>query len=252
MEKTINPTLSIITATYNAQEHLPKLIDSLYSQTDQEFEWVVADGASKDRTLELIEQAKQKLNRVVIDSQPDFGIYHALNRAIKLATGDYYLVLGADDILFPNAIANYKAACAKTNADFVTASYYEGNKRLASLHQPRWEWFSGMHAHITGHTVGTAIRRSLHQTFGEYSHYFPIAADQLFVLQAIHGGATVALENFIAGRTNPESTTGQNPLGCLLELYRVKVMVGHSLTLQTLVLFYQIITWWSQIRKARA
>ncbi|AXY67614.2 glycosyltransferase [Thermosynechococcus sichuanensis E542] len=248
----MSPTLSVITATYNAENYLPSLIESLYSQTDQDFEWVVADGGSKDKTIELIKQAQQKLKRVVIQSQSDFGIYDALNRAVKLATGEYYLVLGADDILFPDAIANYKAACARTNADFVTTLYYEGSKRLASLHQPAWEWFSGMHAHITGHTVGTVIRRSLHQTFGEYSRHFPIAADQLFVLKAIHGGATVSLENFIAGRTNPESTTGQNPLGCLLELYRVKVMVGHSLLLQTLVLFYQIVIWWPQIRKARA
>lgn len=248
----MNFGLSVITATYNAEKELPNLIDSLISQTDQDFEWIVVDGCSTDKTLEILEEAKKNLRRVVVDSQPDFGIYDAINRGIKLATEEYYLVLGADDILFPDAIEKYKAACRKSNSDFITTFYYEGDKRLAGLHQPAWEWFSGMHAHITGHTVGTVIRRSLHKTFGEYSRQFPIAADQLFVLKAIHNGATVSIEDFIAGRTNPNSTTGQNPLGCILELYRVKIMVGHSLIIQTLVLFYQIITYWSQISKARA
>ncbi|MEN9258541.1 MAG: glycosyltransferase [Gloeomargarita sp. SRBZ-1_bins_9] len=98
------PLLSVVTATYNAAHDLPRLIASLAAQTDQDFEWVVADGVSTDGTLELLEQARQKLQRVVVDSRPDFGIYDALNRAVKLASGEYYLVVGADDMLFPEAI----------------------------------------------------------------------------------------------------------------------------------------------------
>lgn len=69
--------LSVITATYNAIEYLPSLIECLRKQEDQDFEWVVADGASTDGTLELLESITD-LN-IVITSQEDFGIYDALN-----------------------------------------------------------------------------------------------------------------------------------------------------------------------------
>jgi len=92
-EMTKRASFTVITATYNAQNHLPMLIESLRKQSDKEFEWVVADGASDDGTLELL-QSIDDLN-IVISSQPDFGIYDALNRAIRDSSGKYYIVAGA-------------------------------------------------------------------------------------------------------------------------------------------------------------
>ena len=91
--------LSIITATLNSIEYLPKLIDSLRKQKDREFEWVVADGASTDGTLELLKSVTDL--DILITSESDFGIYDALNRGIKVCSGDYYLVLGDDDFYIP-------------------------------------------------------------------------------------------------------------------------------------------------------
>ncbi|QSF49251.1 glycosyltransferase [Thermosynechococcus sp. TA-1] len=250
--KPTQPTLSIITATYNAEEHLPRLIASLIAQTDPDFEWVVADGGSTDRTLELIEAATAKLKAVVVDSRPDFGIYDALNRAIRLASGDYYLVMGADDELFPEAVAQYKIACEETEADFVTANYYIGERDIAPVWQPAWEWWKGMQAHVTGHAVGLAIRRTLHQRVGQYSRHFPLLADQLFVMQAIRAGARVARRDFIAGRFHPHGTSGSDLLGLIVEMYRIQVRLGHSFLVQTLLLFYRIIRCWPRIQQQRS
>ncbi len=84
----ISPTISVITATYNASKTFSGLIDSLRNQTDQAFEWIVMDGASTDGTVEQIKAANDVVTRFV--SEPDFGIYHALNKALGLATGEYY------------------------------------------------------------------------------------------------------------------------------------------------------------------
>ena len=97
--------ISIITATFNAANHLPQLIDSLQSQTNKNFEWVIADGGSTDATLDILQSIKN-LN-IVLSSQVDFGIYDALNRAVKLSTSDYYVVIGADDVFKPDAIENF-------------------------------------------------------------------------------------------------------------------------------------------------
>ena len=84
MQNYSNVKLTVITATYNAEKYLPNLIKSLREQTCKDFEWIVADGSSTDRTLELLSEVKD-LN-LVVSSEPDFGIYDALNRAIKLAS----------------------------------------------------------------------------------------------------------------------------------------------------------------------
>ncbi|MHC1733557.1 MAG: glycosyltransferase [Bacteroidales bacterium] len=97
MKNTKIPFISIITATYNAAQHLSHLIASLRGQSIGNFEWVVADGGSTDGTLEILSQVDD-LN-IIVDSRPDCGVYDAFNRAVSLSSGDYLLFLGADDYL---------------------------------------------------------------------------------------------------------------------------------------------------------
>jgi glycosyltransferase involved in cell wall biosynthesis len=242
--------LSIITATFNTAECLPRLIDSLKSQTDPDFEWIVADGGSTNETLALVRDAAKTLN-VKVDSRPDFGIYDALNRAVKMADGDYYIVMGADDEFFPDAVAQYKAACISAGADFVTARV-EVDGRICGIRKKRWEWLYGPFAHVGCHAVGLAIRRSLHKRFGYYSRSFPIAADQLFILEAIHGGATVSEQAFVAGKFCRDGSSGQDILGTLVEGFRVQVRVGHGLLLQLLLFVARVFKNWPRIKAWRA
>ncbi|NCC05174.1 MAG: glycosyltransferase [Proteobacteria bacterium] len=242
--------LSIITATFNTAECLPRLIDSLKSQSDPDFQWVVADGGSTDETLALVRDAAKCMN-VNVDSRSDFGIYDALNRAVKMADGDYYIVIGADDEFFPDAVAQYKAACISTDADFVTARVEVGGC-ICGMRNKRWEWLYGPFAHVGCHAVGLAIRRSLHERFGYYSRSFPIAADQLFILEAIHGGATVCEQSFIAGKYYHGGSSGQDILGTLVEGFRVQVRVGHGLLLQLILLVARVFKNWSRIKAWRA
>lgn len=188
---------------------------------------------------------------MVVDSQPDFGIYDALNRAVKLASGNYYVVVGADDTLFPETVANYKKACRETGADLITAPYL-CREQVVGIGQPAWEWLWGFRAYVTGHAVGLAIRRDLHNKVGEYSRYFPQAADQLFILEAVHQGATVAFRDFVAGRFYEYGTSGRNKLAGITEMYRIQVKLGHSLFVQTLLLFYRLMRHWSDIQRHRS
>lgn len=243
------PALSIVTATYNAAEHIPRLIGALEAQTDQNFEWVVADGGSTDGTLDILHDAAKRLKHVKIDSHPDFGIYDALNRAIKMCNGDYYLVAGADDVFFPQAIADYKVAIAASGADLVTACIESGGC-VQGPRQRQWPWLYGPFAFVSGHAIGVALRRLLHDRYGYYSRQFPIAADQLFLLKAIDGGASVSVQKFVAGRFECAlGTSGQDVLGNLLEGYRVQVAMGNSLVLQSILVILRIMKNWRRIRR---
>lgn len=245
----MKPTLSIVTATCNAAQHIPRLIASLEAQTDQDFEWVVADGGSTDGTLDILHSAANRLKNVKIDSRPDFGIYDALNRAVKMCNGDYYLVAGADDVFFSQAIADYRAAIAASGADLVTASIESGGC-VRGPRKRQWPWLYGPFAFVSGHAIGVALRCKLHESYGYYSRHFPIAADQLFLLKVIRGGASVSIQKFVAGRFESAlGTSGRDVLGNLLEGYRVQVAMGNSLMLQSLLVALRIIKNWHRIRE---
>jgi glycosyltransferase involved in cell wall biosynthesis len=90
------PKLSIITITYQAEAYIERTLESVFEQgCSEEIEYIVVDGASKDRTLEIIEANKAHINQVI--SEKDKGIYDAMNKGIQTAKGDYILFMNAGD-----------------------------------------------------------------------------------------------------------------------------------------------------------
>lgn len=98
-----HPFFTIITATYNAAATLPRLLDSLASQTCRDFNWIVQDGASSDTTMQIVDAYTEKLPSVLAESVTDKGIYDAWNKALDRTLGNglgkWVLFLGADDLL---------------------------------------------------------------------------------------------------------------------------------------------------------
>lgn len=230
-------TISVITATHNCAVELPTLIESLRTQSDRDFEWVVADGASSDRTVELLRSISDI--RMVISSQPDFGIYDALNRALHSASGGYYIVAGADDRFESDAIANFRRAIEQHRADLVAANVMYGKHLFKIKRMP--SWVVGEKAFIANHSVGTAFRKDLHAKFGWYSKKFPIAADSLFVLRACKGGAIRHEADFLAGRIGSSGVSYADWAGAATELFRVQLIVGCALIPQVLLLLLRIL-----------
>jgi glycosyltransferase involved in cell wall biosynthesis len=92
------PTISIITVCYNADTVLEGTIRSVLKQTYPDIEYLIIEGASTDGTLDIINQYRNSLSRVV--SEPDRGLYDAMNKGLRLATGDFVWFLNAGDELF--------------------------------------------------------------------------------------------------------------------------------------------------------
>jgi len=231
------PTISLVTATFNASNSLPTLIDSLCNQTDRDFEWVVADGASDDGTIELLKSVTDI--HVVISSQPDFGIYDALNRAVKNAKGDYYLVLGADDVLYPDSIASFRRIASNGQPDMVSARVKVNGK----VYGPRrgQPWLYGAFAYVTGHSVSTLIKKSLHEKFGYYSKFYPLVADQFFFKRAGDAGARIELTDFVAGEYGTQGSSSRDVLGMLTEGFRVQLATGESKVVQSFLFLMRLI-----------
>jgi glycosyltransferase involved in cell wall biosynthesis len=118
-----SPRLSIVIVTYNAQETLAATLKSIAQLELEAIELVIIDGASKDGTLEIVKHFGNVVTLCI--SEPDNGIYHAMNKGVSLARGRYVYFLGADDIL----LANFRMMLSKLNEDY---SVLYSNVRLLS------------------------------------------------------------------------------------------------------------------------
>lgn len=97
MHNHVHPKFSIITVTYNAGAVLEDTIQSVITQTYRNVEYIIVDGGSKDHTLDIISRYREHIHTLV--SEPDKGLYDAMNKGIRLATGDYLCFLNAGDEL---------------------------------------------------------------------------------------------------------------------------------------------------------
>lgn len=97
MHNHVHPKFSIITVTYNASAVLEDTIQSVITQTYRNVEYIIVDGGSKDHTLDIINRYREHIHTLV--SEPDKGLYDAMNKGIRLATGDYLCFLNAGDEL---------------------------------------------------------------------------------------------------------------------------------------------------------
>lgn len=110
---------TIITCTYQAEKELERTLRSVLQQTYKDVEHLIVDGASTDATLPLAQtyvtesQAQNNGHKVMVTSEPDKGLYDAMNKGLKHATGDYVLFLNAGDTFPSESTLTQVAACAE-------------------------------------------------------------------------------------------------------------------------------------------
>lgn len=115
--------LSIITITYNAEKFLKRTIESIVAQSNQDFEYIIIDGKSKDSTLEIAKAYGERVNLLV--SEPDKGLYDAMNKGLRLASGEFVWFMNAgDEINDSEVVASFMKVLAETNADVFYGDTY--------------------------------------------------------------------------------------------------------------------------------
>lgn len=117
--------ISIVTVCYNAESTIDEMIKSVLSQDYKFVEYIIIDGNSKDGTLNLINKYH---DRVILVSEPDHGIYDAMNKGLEKATGDFLIFMGADDIFYSDNVLSEIA----NNIDNNSTVYYGNVLRLKS------------------------------------------------------------------------------------------------------------------------
>jgi glycosyltransferase involved in cell wall biosynthesis len=225
-------SISVITSSFNSESTIIDLANSLRNQTDKDFEWIVCDGLSDDKTIKILKEVND-LNLTII-SEKDFGIYDAINKALRICKTEYYVVAGADDIFYEGAIKKYKEKAALLNSDLIIASVQSKNRFFEIKKGP--EWLFAEKSYIANHSVGTLIKKSLHNDFGFYSKKFPIAADSYFLLRACQAAVSREELDFTAGEIGLNGVSATDWAGSATELFRVQLLCGHNLFLQYFLL----------------
>ena len=191
-----NFKISIITVTKNSEKFLEENINSLKNQTYKNFEHIIIDGNSTDRTVEIIKKNKDKIDYWV--SEPDEGLYDAMNKGIKACTGDIIGMLNSDDIYFPEALKFVNQYFTEQeNLDFLFGTV-EKHKLMHGYYPEKIKWTFGFY---TTHSVGFFIKKSSQMKIGFYDTRYKYSADydlfyKMIVKKKMFGIATKKNEIF--------------------------------------------------------
>ena len=186
-------TLSIITINWNNAAGLEKTISSVAAQTCKEFEYVIVDGASTDGSVDVIKNHESEIAHLQWVSEPDKGIYNAMNKGIRMASGDYIQILNSGDILAnPNVVEMmYKTLEAKAYPEIMYGNMIKDSVNGKKI---RDKGFAGRKPtmidffHRTLNHDPAFIKRSLFEKFGYYREDLPITADWRWYVEAIPFG----------------------------------------------------------------
>ncbi|MEQ2016304.1 glycosyltransferase family 2 protein [Photorhabdus bodei] len=172
--------ISIITATYNSEKTLADTLLSLEKQTYQNIEYIIIDGASEDNTLMMINKNSTRVTTII--SEPDKGIYDALNKGIATATGDIVGFLHSDDLFaYPEAIADivamfekYKCEAVYGDLQYVSKNNINNVVRYwkSGPFYPKKMQYGWMPPHPTFY-----MKRKLYDKWGGFDLNFKISSD---------------------------------------------------------------------------
>lgn len=172
---------SIITVCLNSEKTIERTIKSVLEQSCQDYEYILVDGASSDRTLEIIQRYEPLFQgKMKVISEPDQGIYDAMNKGIRAASGELIGIVNSDDYYEKDALE--KIAQAYTGYDY-TIIYgmlrtVSGGKEVKVFLKNHEFLEKDMIAHPS-----CFVSRKIYDRFGGYSLQYPYSADYEFMLR---------------------------------------------------------------------
>lgn len=178
--------VTIITVCKNAQDTIEATIKSVLSQNYKNIEYIIIDGKSTDNTFNILKRYKSNIS--VIVSEPDNGLYYAMNKGIDKSTGDILYFLNSGDLLF-NAytISNVVRVFKKTNSDVVygdIALYESGNSKKYILR--RQDHVSGFFlVHDTIYHQSIFAKKYIIERYGKFDVRYRLQADYEWILRLI-------------------------------------------------------------------
>lgn len=178
--------VSIITVCKNAQDTIEATVRSVISQNYRNIEYLIIDGESTDKTLDIIKKYKSKVNTII--SEPDEGIYYAMNKGIERSIGEVIYFLNSGDLLFDKStISRVVKTIENNNSDIIygdIALYESDNpKKLILRRQDNVNKFFLVHDTIYHQSIFT--RRHIFEKYGKFDIKYKLSADYEWILRSV-------------------------------------------------------------------
>lgn len=213
------PLFSIITISFNSEKTIERTIKSVLEQTYKDLEYIIVDGCSKDRTLDIVKKYEPLFEgRMKWKSEPDKGIYDAMNKGIRMATGDIIGIVNSDDWLESGAVEVVANAFDENKKDTNTlycgdiVFHYnndeqkrmDANISLFKKNAPLWIMNGIRHP-------ATFVPRKVYDRVGLFNDKMKLSADQDFILRCYFQGVNFyhvnnVLSNMAAGGLSTDNT----------------------------------------------
>jgi glycosyltransferase involved in cell wall biosynthesis len=185
----IQPKISIVTITFNSAATIEQTILSVLNQTYSNIEYIIVDGISTDGTLDIVNKYKDRIHKVV--SEKDKGLYDALNKGLKLATGEYTGIIHSDDFYMNGkVIEDLVSKFVSTKADAVYGDLYYVD--AIDTDKIKRKWKSGQYKHgmfkwgwMPPHP-SFFIKKSCYEQYGYFTDQLKSAADYELMLRMLH------------------------------------------------------------------
>ena len=218
--------VTVVTAVLNDAGHIEQTILSVISQTDIEIEYIIVDGGSKDGTLELIGKYKDKISLLI--SEPDRGVYDAMNKGIKYSTGDFVYFLNSGDVLLnPSILSKIKLEELKERNVIIYGNVVVAYGNIEALEKPRPFFNSKMKfkgigiCHQSMFFPGELIRNE------KYDLSYNIAADYDLAYRLWRKGTVFLYKDITIAKYDWGKGISSNPYK-LLDVYRENARVCHQ------------------------
>ena len=218
--------VTVVTAVLNDAGHIEQTILSVISQTDIEIEYIIVDGGSKDGTLELIGKYKDKISLLI--SEPDRGVYDAMNKGIKYSTGDFVYFLNSGDVLLnPSILSKIKFEDVNVRNTIIYGNVVVAYGNIEALEKPRPFFNSKMKfkgigiCHQSMFFPGKLIRNE------KYDLSYNIAADYDLAYRLWRKGTEFLYRDITIAKYDWGKGISSNPYK-LLDVYRENARVCHQ------------------------
>lgn len=180
--------ISIITVTYNSSKTLKDTLESVLNQTYKNYEHIIVDGLSKDNTMEILKEYETKYEgKLKYISEKDTGLYDAMNKGIKIATGDIIGILNSDDIYANEDVLQKivdkfnQSKCDGTYGDLMFMDEETMSKPQRIWKSPKGKLKNGWHpAHPTLY-----LKKEVYDKIGVFNLKYRIAADYDFMIRVM-------------------------------------------------------------------
>ena len=186
---TDTPLISVITVCWNSAKTIQQTIDSIKDQAYSNIEYIVVDGASEDGTVDILQRNAEHLDYYV--SEPDEGLYYAMNKGIELAQGSYILILNSDDWYTPECVQELVDAIGFSGCDFVggLASYIDdASGKIEVLRSMPFDHSQYLRMSLRHETM--LVPAWLYESVGGYDTRYRILSDRDLTTRLYDVGAT--------------------------------------------------------------